>query len=274
MSSILHCLTFLLLAGSNHAAQSRQPGGSLDNPPSAPTVCNVDVPSFTVKAGEVTDAQQFLDRSMAPAEYAEVVDTDVRRAVDDLGPRRRSPCHEDTYGELTPRGAQALFGHPAVHLGPEDVFYDLGSGFGRLVAEAAVVGGARKAVGVELSKDRHDLACAGIRNVAKSLKGASPDKPTSRHLQARLGNVVDADVSDATVVYVACTCFRSELIAEIGSHLSKQLPKGARVATLRKFPSKQGRLGASKDLKRLAFVGSTKAEMSWGVQTIYLYHAE
>merc|ERR1719160_1068324 len=142
---IQHCFCISL-------AHSGPDGDTRKEVPSAPAVCTVQVPATVVSAGgEMKQAQDFLDHAMANdwryGMYG--VDKDVRRESDVLGKRRPARlCQEDTYGEIKPNGAQVLFAHPSFHLSPDDVFYDLGSGVSRLVAEAGVVGGARSSVGL------------------------------------------------------------------------------------------------------------------------------
>lgn len=234
--------------------------------PVAPHVCTVQVPAAVLSNNnEVQQAQGFLDNAMADRAYGAGVDKDVRRESDALGKRRESLCQEDTYGEMLPAGAQVLFAHPEFHLSKDDVFYDLGSGLSRLVAEAGVVGGARRAVGVELSDYRHDLACAGLRNVADAMTTGFPAITARRQLEARRDDILEADVSDASAVFVSNLCFRDELSAALAQKLSKQLKKGARVASIKELPAS----GAS---NRLIPKGQVDVAMSWtSRRSLYLY---
>jgi len=224
--------------------------------PAAPAVCTVHVPATVVAAGdEEQQAQDFLDNAMAPRSFAAGVDKDVRRESDVLGKRRHSLCQEDTYGEILPEGAKVLFSHPAFHLVPDDVFYDLGSGVSRLVAEAGVVGGVQRAVGIELSDNRHELACAGLRNVADAMVSGFPAVTARRQLEARHADMLEADLSDGTALYVNNQCFRDELNAAIVKKLSKQLKQGARIVSVKELP-----LSAD---SRLIPNGKVKVAMSW-----------
>lgn len=234
--------------------------------PKAPKVCTVQVPATVMdEADGVKDAQDFLDHAMADRAAGAGVDKEVRRESDILGKRRHSICQEDTYGEVLPAGAKVLFAHPKFHLGPDDVFYDLGSGLSRMVAEAGVVGGARRAVGVELSDFRHDLACAGLRNVAGAMTTGFPDIKGRRQLEARHDDILKTDVSDATAVFVNNQCFRNELNAAIGQKLSKHLKQGARVASIKEL---QGSDASS----RLIPNGQIQVAVSWDPRLwLYVY---
>ena len=61
-----------------------------------------------------------------------------------------------TYGECEVASWSAVLRELA--LGPNDVFYDLGSGRGTLVIQTAIEACCRKCVGVELSRERHAIA--------------------------------------------------------------------------------------------------------------------
>jgi len=250
-------------------ARSEPDGGVRKEVPSAPAVCTVHVPATVVSAGEERkQAQDFLDHAMVNDwRYGfHGVDKDVRRESDVLGKRRPAHlCQEDTYGEIKPKGAQVLFAHPSFHLSADDVFYDLGSGVSRLVAEAGVVGGARRSVGVELSTNRHDLACAGLRNVADVMTSGFPAITKRRQLEARRADILQANLSDATAVFVNNLCFRDEFNTALAKKLSKQLKQGARIAS-----SKE--LKMSSDSNRLTPNGQIEVEVSWKpLQTLYLY---
>ena len=71
-----------------------------------------------------------------------------------------------TYGELTVEGAARLF--EQLDLGQHDVFYDLGSGDGKVVLLAAVLCGVERSVGVELDPDRHSVAVAMLSSAVAS----------------------------------------------------------------------------------------------------------
>lgn len=93
-----------------------------------------------------------------------------------------------TYGEMTPLGFRQLAAR--LGLSSTDVFVDCGSGTGRLVLQAAKEYGVRRAIGVELSSSRHDvardlLAAASASIVtAREKSGAKPTRDAARLLCA------------------------------------------------------------------------------------------
>lgn len=238
-----------------------------------PTSCALTLPAVSITPNQLNDVHGFLDKVMPSTKHAGVGDDKLRESMDKYGPRRKSMCQDDTYGELTPAGAQVLFKHPEFHLVPTDTFYDLGSGLGRLVMEAALVGDVSRAVGVELSEGRSRLACEGFANVVTELKGAVPPSSfTGAEISNIQGDITKVDVSSATAVYVCSLCFRPALLAELEKHLAAQLPRGARVASLKEFPGKVSKLRSN---QRLLLKGTTDLEFSWGSKArVYLYKVQ
>lgn len=111
-----------------------------------------------------------------------------------------------TYGEITFEGAMQL--QQLLDVGPNDVLYDLGSGYGRLVLQAHLQWGVRRSVGVELSLERHDKAVEAMNRLQSSLDPARPVALINE-------NLLVCDVSDATVVYCACTCWDTEFMEQV-----------------------------------------------------------
>ncbi|MEM7496045.1 MAG: hypothetical protein AAF471_08010, partial [Myxococcota bacterium] len=101
-------------------------------------------------------------------------------------PKRQS----STYGEITIGGADQLL--EAFDLTAKDIFYDLGSGRGQLVLHAALATPARKSIGIELSRMRHDEAVRAFERVTAS--GALHPK----RVELRLADILQDDWSDAT----------------------------------------------------------------------------
>ncbi|MEM7588611.1 MAG: hypothetical protein AAF320_00365 [Myxococcota bacterium] len=133
-----------------------------------------------------------------------------------------------TYGEIVPDAAESLLRE--LQLSKDDVFYDLGSGVGKLVLHAHLATPVGKSVGVELSDTRHGL---GIQALSKLRQKGLVDP--SRVLQLRLENILTADLNDATVIYSCSTLFPDQLVKDIADKLAA-IPRKVRVVTLKKFP--------------------------------------
>jgi len=116
------------------------------------------------------------------------------------------------YGEITYGGMEPLYG--CLNLGKSDVFYDLGSGVGKLVLYVALRGDVARAVGLEVGERRHALADAACKRLADDLLS---QKNGGEHafpqLEAECSgfSVACADISkeryqDASVVVLANLC--------------------------------------------------------------------
>lgn len=132
-----------------------------------------------------------------------------------------------TYGEITYDGAQMLIDE--FNLTKNDVFYDLGCGVGKFVVQVYLNTPVKKTVGIELSKTRANNA----GQVNKQLKSDGLIKK-NRKLVFAEKNILDADLSDATAIFISSLCFSDELMKQVTDKLV-QLKPGLRVATSREL---------------------------------------
>lgn len=139
---------------------------------------------------------------------------------------------EPTYGEITPEGVSDLvveFG-----LKPGDVFYDLGSGVGKVAVQVYLESPVKKSVGVELSKTRHDCGAPVVRKLKQ--EGLLQ---RGRQLSLICADILARDYKDATHIYTASLCFSDEFMEKLTAHLA-QSKKGLIVASLRALPEEHG----------------------------------
>ena len=113
-----------------------------------------------------------------------------------------SCCEPDGYGELARTAVDDLAKALGLDETPTPVFYDLGSGAGKVVAHMALAGYAAKAVGVEVNDGRH-VAALALRAAALASKGADVD--------LRNEDMFDVDLAEATTLYVNQACFPAEV---------------------------------------------------------------
>lgn len=132
------------------------------------------------------------------------------------------------YGELLPHGVAMLL--HALRIDQRSVFYDLGSGRGAVVLQAALATARpHRCVGVELSKERHAIAWQALLR----LRETAPDAGALERVRLSCEDLrVAAWTDDATEVYVANLLFPDALDAVLCSRLAdcKAL---RRVATLK-----------------------------------------
>lgn len=170
-------------------------------------------------------------------------------AIDDSG------GHEG-YGELTVEGTTELL--HLVPLANGDVFYDLGSGAGRVLAQIAIQRPEVRAVGIELSHTRHSVASAALERLAPA-----PHRATAVH-----GDVLDTPCDDATVVFIAGLLFDDGFMRRLGERLAA-LPRLRAIATLRPFPADMvARLAALGLVERAE---TAQLTCTWAVQRVHVY---
>ena len=145
---------------------------------------------------------------------------------------------------------------------PGEIFYDLGSGSGRLVLYAALSFPFAKAVGIELLDDLVSVAQTKLTLGKKrffDLPGFDPNK--LGEIEFVQADFTRTDLKDANVVYIASTCFENEFMFNLAWHLEKQLAAGTRVITFtRPLPSKQFKI-----IKHQLY------PMEWGQVTIFFH---
>lgn len=175
------------------------------------------------------------------------INSDEEEAVRRIG---SSPV----YGEIKPEAVSQL--EEYLKLTAHDVFYDLGSGVGKMVVQIYLDTPVKKSVGIELSPTRSNKA----QSVKEKLKQQRLLDP-KRILEFRTEDIMNSDISDATVIYLASTCLSDEYMKKITDRLA-QLKKGLRVLTLRKLPP-------HKDFKEIT---QLTAPMTWSTgSTIHVY---
>lgn len=128
-----------------------------------------------------------------------------------------------TYGEIMPTALDQLI--DALELEPDDVFYDLGSGIGKVVLQVAMTCKLAQCVGIELVDNRHDIACEVLEQARTEGLLKTED------VRLRNSDMLRARLDGATVVYTCSTAFSDVFMARLTRRLSAQ-PAGLRVATL------------------------------------------
>ena len=159
------------------------------------------------------------------------------------------------YGEITYEGMRLLAEKLA--LTRHDVFYDLGSGTGKLVSYLYLTTPIKKSIGIEMVGQRNSIALwvkeklrlAGLLDQRREL--------TFIHNNMRL-----EDFKGATVIYMASLCFADELMAALNQKFA-QLNPGLRIISLRPIPPHP----------QIVFIERTYLPMTWTYRSI-IYHYE
>lgn len=200
------------------------------------------------------------------------------------------------YGEVTRDGARILFESmglvslPRSETARQDVlsspavFADLGSGAGRLVAQAWLeLPSVIRAIGVELSPSRHAVAVSAWSSAVTSGdvrafqkmdeesgrwggNGAS-GKKFETGPEYVLGSMLEADLKGITHIYVSSLCMRDSLLDTLWNHIECSGTDLQVVASLRPF---------QQPTATAAFIGTVDIRMSWNrvggdLTPVYLY---
>jgi len=188
-----------------------------------------------------------------------------------------------TYGEVTPKGARRIFAALGL-LDAEDahgvqyVFLDLGSGVGKLVAQAYLeLPSVVRSIGVELSPTRSlhaseawgAMVASGCADELRAEIAPTPKTPaeTERWMAKEAvklveGDIFEADISETTHAYIASLCFDRNMMMRLAEKIGGSTLHA--VATLKQFPN--GIPGFYED-------ESFGAEMTWscGNAQVHLY---
>ena len=170
-----------------------------------------------------------------------------------------------TYGEIKYiGGVDQIVEH--LRLDSDDVFVDLGCGTGRAVVEMFLSTPVKRAIGYELVKERYDHAME-VRHLMMNnpLYMINKKSNSKRHLEFYNQNIVDADLSKATVVYLCSTCFSNDLLTIIVNKLAK-CKKLKAVFTLATLPA------SAVETANLILKDSFPVETTWSkASTCYQY---
>ena len=143
-------------------------------------------------------------------------------------------------------------------LSSEDVFYDLGSGIGKVPLQFFLKTPVKKACGIEGSKTRNLHAAKIYHQVNTEFPELSAG---GRELSCVANNFLEAGIEDATVIYTCSTCFSEELLADIAVLLDN-CPKLRYVISLKELP-----------LRNLVFDKIIEIECTWDKTKCYAYKA-
>lgn len=196
---------------------------------------------------------------------------DGRISADDEH-RTRMLTHpsQTVYGEITFDGVRRFMDYcmqDAFARHQRHVFYDLGSGVGRMVVQVHLdYPQVRRSVGVELSRERHDMALELHRRVLSGDSSVELALQPSSACEFRCGDILEADFSDATIVWVANSFFHEDFLEKLCSKMANQAPKLL-------FVGMNDPLSAwGLEFSNFELAAELRLPMSWDVEwTAYIY---
>lgn len=192
-----------------------------------------------------------------------------------------------TYGEIIKPSMRGLADKLKIKKG--DVFYDLGSGTGKLVCYMYMATPVEKAIGIELSESRYKRSLealerlhaqkptdkrgeytvvksddeSGLGNGAKlSEEEREFTSSSKRELTFINNDMLAHDLSDASAIFMCATCFSEKLLQKLADKFVREAKPGLRVVTLKKLPENA----------RLKYKGTTKLPTSWSSGSPFHYY--
>lgn len=158
-----------------------------------------------------------------------------------------------TYGEINHQALVKLLDY--LKLTSDDVLYDLGSGVGKVVLQTALLTPVKKAVGVELSTNRHqdaELALANARSFAKDI---------DQRCLFTNADLMSVDLTAATVVYTCSTAFSAGFMNQVTKRLG-EFSHNFRLISLQDLPNE----------RHFILIDKLRLDMSWIRNTpVYIY---
>jgi len=115
------------------------------------------------------------------------------------------------YGELLTESVTEIL--DKLNIKKNDVFYDLGSGTGRICLQVYLEKDI-KCIGIEYVKPRHEIAEKSLELLKKIYKN-------TRKIKFINGDFFDTDWSDATIIYICNTCYGKAVTNKILKKMKK-----------------------------------------------------
>lgn len=138
---------------------------------------------------------------------------------------------EETYGEITVSGWGGVLCRIKDKVGPSDVFFDLGSGVGKVVAQIAIETDCGSCFGIELGERRHKNALQAKNSMAHSSEtddfptatsssiGLKSIQSASRRMHFLNLNMLSEEAvlqwTNSTILFINAVCYPPELWLEI-----------------------------------------------------------
>tara|TARA_B110001450_G_C17488636_1_gene427340 strand:- start:116 stop:709 length:594 start_codon:yes stop_codon:yes gene_type:complete len=120
------------------------------------------------------------------------------------------PDFVNTYGEITYEGFKQCFKGISTK---DKVFYDLGSGIGKLVVYNGLEKKFKKTIGVELNKNRHLIAKETLKHIKKDIKkkGVKSYIDKSKKITFIHDSLFNKKYFNGNVYFISNLCFTEEM---------------------------------------------------------------
>jgi hypothetical protein len=169
---------------------------------------------------------------------------------------------EFTYGEMLPESVDIML-KEILQLDAGDVFYDLGSGTGKIVLQAFLTTNVTSAIGIELSSRRTNIARASLSKLI-SLGWISPLDAfkwmplisNHRNIQFIEGDMFSLSLADATAIYACSNLFSDETMDGLYQKILHECDKSVEIFFTRPFlhPSVRNQIDEASNMDMDAYI--------------------
>lgn len=141
-----------------------------------------------------------------------------------------------------------------------EIFYDIGSGSGKLVCSAAILFDIKRAVGIEIQNPLYEFSTKLLRKL-KHLQRHNADWQTKlAKVQFHLGDMFALGFHDADIIFINATCFQLENWRQL-EEMFIQLKPGTRIMMTTKYLNEP----------HFKMIHSLQYEMSWGYARVSIF---
>ncbi len=143
----------------------------------------------------------------------------------------------------------------------DGVFFDLGSGVGRVAMLSYLLFDFQKCIGIELVEPLHQMALLAQENFGKHQFQAALVSCVERDLEFICGDIFDADLSEADFIFLNYPFRNPEVLQRLEEKMLQELKPKTKIVTV------------LWQLKNPAFklLGSENYKFSWGKSPAYFF---
>lgn len=143
----------------------------------------------------------------------------------------------------------------------DGVFFDLGSGTGRVVMQSYMLFDFKKVIGVELLQGLHQKSMQVKDRFDKDVAHRISQKIANREMVLLHKNIFDVDLSEADLVFMNHPFKDCDMFEKLEQKFLREFKKGTKIITTIRALSNN----------RFKVLGVEKYAFSWGESTVY-YH--
>lgn len=146
----------------------------------------------------------------------------------------------------------------------DGVFFDLGSGTGRIVFASFLNFDFKKTIGIELLEGLHNKACEIKKEFDKNIKDIISSHSKDRKIEFVMQNIFDTDLREADFIFMNHPFKDDGIFSKLEEKFLSELKSGTKIVT------------TIRSLKNPKFkqLGSENFEFSWGNSSAYFAQIE